>query len=332
MTQQIYNRIPSQNELVQIFQGPTNQVGAWGDGSWRIWQKPKGVRLVTILCLGGGGGGGGGGAQALNSAAGGGAGGQGGALTRTIIPAMFLPDILYIRPGVGGQGGTGAIQGGAAATAGRNGGISYVSIYATPASATPNAQNIVCLGNGGGGGGAGGAAGGTLGTQAAAATIATSPFAAIGIQSYSIGAVGIAGATTGPATVTPFAVTSCSISTGGGGGAGVTAANATANGGAIGTVEAWKTTIFGGDPGENGINYGVELTAGHDIFNSRYPLVSTGGAGGNGKSGASVVGAKGGCGGFGSGGGGGGGSNGTGCTGGEGGGGGGGLVVIISSY
>jgi len=92
------------------------------NGTWQQWMKPRGTSVVYMFAIGGGGGGGGGFTRA-SGAAGGGGGGGGAATASLLIPAFFVPDVLYVQPGVGGLGG-------AANTAGSAGGHSYVSIGA----------------------------------------------------------------------------------------------------------------------------------------------------------------------------------------------------------
>lgn len=77
----------------------------------RTWEKPRGIHTIVITCIGAGGGGASG-TVAGGSAAGGSGGGSGG-FTRVIIPAMVLPDVLYVSVGKGGLGGpAGIISGG----------------------------------------------------------------------------------------------------------------------------------------------------------------------------------------------------------------------------
>ena len=79
---------------------------------------PKGVTMVSILCLGAGGGGGGGQTRASGAGAGGGGGGTSGT-ARIIIPKIFLSNSLIVAIGQGGAGG-------GAGLAGSNGTVSSV--------------------------------------------------------------------------------------------------------------------------------------------------------------------------------------------------------------
>ena len=72
---------------------------------WEVWEKPRGINMIRITCIGGGGGGGGGATNNSTTARGGGAGGSSGGFTSLLIPAIFLPDVLYVSVGDGGTGG-----------------------------------------------------------------------------------------------------------------------------------------------------------------------------------------------------------------------------------
>lgn len=87
---------------VQVFNGNAPSTA----GGWEMWQKRPGVSMCGLyLC--GGGGGGGNGFVGANSAAGGGGSGGSGATSYLIIPAIFLPDTLWISVGIGGSGAIG---------------------------------------------------------------------------------------------------------------------------------------------------------------------------------------------------------------------------------
>jgi hypothetical protein len=72
--------------------------GTEGSGN-QTWLKPRGASMVRFMLIGAGGGGGNG-----TTAQGGGGGGSG-AITSWIGPAIFIPDSLIIRPGLGGVSG-----------------------------------------------------------------------------------------------------------------------------------------------------------------------------------------------------------------------------------
>ena len=86
---------------------------------WQTWQKPAGCSMVYIFALGGGGGGG---RPADGATTVGGGGGGSGGITRALIPAVLLPDTIYVQPGVGGLGAN------LANNAGSNGNLSCIAI------------------------------------------------------------------------------------------------------------------------------------------------------------------------------------------------------------
>src|SRR5574343_504617 len=75
---------------------------------WMTWQKWPGISMVYMLMIASGGGGGKG--AGGNATVGSGGGGSGG-MSRLLIPAWCLPDLLYIRPGTGGAGSTTSANG-----------------------------------------------------------------------------------------------------------------------------------------------------------------------------------------------------------------------------
>ena len=88
---------------LSYFQNQNSNVqGFFNGGTWQTWIKPRGAKLVNIICQGSGAGGGGG-FQSTGGRGGGGGGGTG-ATARLTINANLLPDILYILPGIGGNG------------------------------------------------------------------------------------------------------------------------------------------------------------------------------------------------------------------------------------
>ena len=94
----IYND-PTVN--LQKFFGSLTTTGTNTINNWQTWVKPRGIKMVYMIAAGGGSSGGSG----LNTGgtSGGGAGGTSGAQTTLLIPAMFLPDVLYIQAGLGGS-------------------------------------------------------------------------------------------------------------------------------------------------------------------------------------------------------------------------------------
>lgn len=100
--------------MLDILHLPKQQKGSldyfWGKSArngqnWELWEKPRGCNMILISAIGGGSGGGGGASNNSTTARGGGAGGSSGAFTQVIIPAIHVPDTLYVSAGSGGFGG-----------------------------------------------------------------------------------------------------------------------------------------------------------------------------------------------------------------------------------
>ncbi|MFY7883352.1 MAG: glycine-rich domain-containing protein [Dolichospermum sp.] len=181
--------------------------GFFSGGTWQTWIKPRGAKLVNILCQGSGGGGGGGFQDPGTRS--GGSGGGSGATAKLTIDANLLPDILYVLPGIGGIGGFG----GAPATAGSPGQSSFVTLVPS----TSSASNIILRsGTVVAAGGAGGTS--AIPTQAAGETInviANNIFANLGTFTYQAGITSNSASLTNSAATTPANFVSNS---GGGGG------------------------------------------------------------------------------------------------------------------
>lgn len=167
---------------------------------WKIWNKPKSCKFVHILAVGGGGGGSGG--QCFSGAGaylGSGGGGGGGGSCSIFLPAVFIPDTLYIQCGQGGLGGSGDYYNGSStttsATSGTTGGNTYVCSYPNT-----NVGNILALGTSGAGATTAGAytdtnssavAKGGAGGLGASSTLY--PFRALGIPAVKAGSNGSGG-------------------------------------------------------------------------------------------------------------------------------------------
>jgi len=290
------------------FNLPNNEVATQvfrpNGGTWQIWRKPAGAKLIHIVCIGGGGGGGGGFTRAINLTGGAGAGGGSGAITRMTVDASLCPDFLHLSVGTGGVGSTGS---GVAGTAGTS---STVTIPLVGGWSTGG--SILATTTGGGGGGAGtGAVGGVAGI-AGAINVATT-YSSLGVYTSIAGQAGTLG---GFSTTAPVAVPWGTLFiSGGAGGGGINTGNTQVAGANITqSANPYFQTITGGAISGGTGNSGVEFT---DNI-----LISSGGAGGG--SNSNGVGGAGGNGGFGSGGGGGA----SGITGGRGGRGGDGLIII----
>ena len=289
------------NELnTQIFY--TNSSGITSTSEWQIWQKPKNCKFVYFMVIGGGSGGGGGASGLAGTTRNGGGGGGSSAVTKGLFPANLLPDILYVFVGKGGNGG-------AAATSGETGSLSYVS-------SQPNKElsNLLLVN------GTGVPTGGFI-TGGGSPGSAFNQFSAI-LSFY--GVIGSNGGNQGgnPGSSTGATETQDMCITGGGApGAGVVS---TSNPGGSIAQGLFTPTINGGSAGRNSGFSGVFSQFPSINSMSKSPLYFTGGSGGGSNNGG--VGGDGGNGSYGSGGGGGG----AGTTGGSGGSGGNGLVIITS--
>lgn len=277
-----------------------------------VWQKPPGICMVFISCIGAGGGGGGGFTRTTGQLGGGGGGGASGAIYNGLFPANSIPNMLFVTVGDGGQGGV-------ALSAGTSGGTSYVEAF------KDGGGNFVyarATGGGGGGGGLTGGVSGPAGTNTVSA-VANQKLSVLGTFTSTAGQSGTVGSPLLNASPVVYANNATPLCGGAGGGA-VNATNTGGQGGGItgaGTfIPTYPNTVFG--DGTIGI---FRMTPGN--------FVSMGGTGGGGNpfiASNSGNGGRGGNGNIGSGGGGGGaGTSGTGGTGGTGGNGGNGLVVIV---
>jgi hypothetical protein len=290
---------------LSYFQNQNSNVqGFFNGGTWQTWIKPRGAKLVNIICQGSGAGGGGG-FQSASTPRGGGGGGGTGATARLTINANLLPDIFYILPGIGGVGGLG----GTTATAGTAGQNSFVCLIPS----TGSVSNVIL--RSGTTPAVGGAAGSTVNATGGAtetiSLIANNIFANLGIFTFQAGVNGNTGATVnGGNNATP---TTFVVQASGGGGTGTGGSSAT--GGVF-------PAMLGTATNTNGYN---------GIILYKPILMLFGGGGGGGSSAAGTNGGNGGNGAPGTGGGGGGASSNTGVNAGNGGRGGDGFVIITTS-
>lgn len=290
---------------LSYFQNQNSNVqGFFNGGTWQTWIKPRGAKLVNIICVGSGAGGGGG-HQSATTPRSGGAGGGGGAIARLTINANLLPDILYILPGIGGTGGLG----GTTATPGSSGQSSFVTLAPSTASISGIVLRSGTVVATGGTAGLVGATNAASISGETAGVIGNNIFANLGNFTFQAGVSSTQGGSTTGQTAIPSSFITAGI---GGGGTGVggnvvatgifpaTAATA-ANTNGISNIIFYKPILmlYGGGGG------GGSLTSGN------------GGNGGNGSPGA--------------GGGGGGASFNTGVNAGNGGKGGDGFVIITTS-
>lgn len=242
---------------VQVFISPagttTNVVGTW--------RKPRGCAMVEIFLIGAAGGGGLGAVGAPNAAAGGGGGGSG-SQASVLVPAIFLPDVLYILESLG-------------------------RIYVTVAPDN-NQYNVVAYATAGGAGGAAsGATAGTAGSAAGAPTVSSGCLIGLGLYQLVAGQTG----GTGP-TNFAFPTTGLMV-TGGVSGAAVPAsgagvASATITNGPLGfgvaATPGGGTSTGSGDNGANG--YKIPGLAAYLGGAGGGSSGSAGGNGGNGGDGA----------------------------------------------
>lgn len=293
--------LPEQSELVTWFPGQ-----GLSTTGWRVWTKPRGVNMVSMVLIGGGGAGGGGTTIGPTFSGGGGGGGGSSGTSRYMFPAWMLPDRLYVLCNSGGAGG-------AAGVAGTPGSLSYVSIY--PNTTADNLLGVsgAAAATGGSPGTSGvGGAGGTAGTVAVATSAPLGQMALT--QAFVAGNAGTSGGLNSVGT--DYAIgTGCPI-LGGVGGAGKTSTVPAIGGGYSAVASTLLSAVPGGPIDTNG-------SSGFIHTNGRYyyggtgggsSITANGGAGGNGTSWGS--------------GGGGGGAGSTPGVGGRGGDGGPGLVVI----
>lgn len=306
----MFNNIPSpSSENTWIFNGNHNgPITTTGYGSrvldTYVWTKPRGIKMISIMCLGGGGAGGLG-AGGTNIARGGGGGGGSGGLFTVMYPAKIITDKLYVTPSNGNT-----------PTNIRNG----ASTNDTGSFVVDEGGNTLAIAkNGSNGGDAVTTTAGALGAAATATVIGTDfHYAQFGIWRSYPGVAGTAGGSgTSVAATNITTAWNTYPMTGGTGGGGLTSANVAGAGGSI-SSSAYPivnvTNNAGGSVGTingwfnlNGIitgNSGVGLAESKDFFTAAFPrFCGLGGLGGSAVS-ASVIGNNGGDGGFGCGGGG----------------------------
>jgi hypothetical protein len=289
--------------------------------SFQAWNKPAGIAMVNIMVIGSGGGGGAGyhGSASLVTARGG-CGGAAGGLVSTTIPAMLLPDTLYLYVGHGGAGGpayTDAVVLNRTGSNGSPGEISYVCLYPEINSGSVLIQSSQTR--------PGGGTGGQTTTQAAATAITVT-------NANDLKWLGVTGtvnlqtaAGVGSSTPTLSSVTYVGFLTGGAGGGQIASNGSGQGGGNVSMVNinaALSISVNGGA-------FGV-VAPGSNGFFKQSPFIATGGAGGGGTYSANRQG-RGGNGGRGAYGCGGGGGGSGGSFNGSGGDGGDGLIIITCS-
>lgn len=282
----------------------SNAQGFFNGGTWQTWIKPRGAKLVNIICVGSGAGGGGGFQSASAPRGGGGAAGTA-AISRLTISANLLPDILYILPGIGGIGGLG----GTTATAGSSGQNSFICVIPD----TSSASNVLLRSGSvpAVGGNPGTTTGGLAGAAETVNVISNNIFATLGTFTFQAGSGGGGGGVAGVGSNGAAA----NFIVGGAGGGGST------NGGA-----SSPTGVFPGTASSVAL---VNQNGANGPIFYKPTLILYGGGGGGGS--ITGNGGNGGNGAPGAGGGGGGASTNTGINAGNGGKGGDGFVIITTS-
>jgi hypothetical protein len=241
---------------------------------WQTWKKPRGVKWVYMLGVGGGASGGTG--VITGTTSGGGAGGGSGSQTVVMVPAMMVPDTLYIMCGNGGYP-----QQTNSSLPGLPGTPTFVSIE--PYLGMDLNKNILWANPGNvGGTGATTATGGVAGTAASAATIAYMPLAGRGFYNSIAGQAGTAGGASNATGGTLTPPTLGLMVTGGTGGGGCNGALALAGGNFASIITALGQDFF---PALSGGSAAVTSTpAGNGLngFIVRNFMFNYGGTGGGG--------------------------------------------------
>jgi hypothetical protein len=300
---------------------------ALGD-NFQIWNKPVNASFIQFTVVGGGGGGGAGSNEsgsAITSGSGGGGGAPGG-LVSIGMPAILVPDTLYIRVGTGGAGG--ASVSGSAPTAGNNGGsgsISYISL----SPGTGSGEVLIQSSNSQAGGGGGGTFN-VAGAAGTAITLAdTTNLKWMGINNATVAQTAAgAGGLGSNSNAFGASVTYAGLLTGGGGGGNMRSVTIGGGGGGSITLTSLASAFTIAVNGGAGGFVGNVPSSGANGFFKLAPFISTGGAGGGGGNRTDIPGQPGGDGAYGCGGGGGGAGR---IASGAGGRGGDGLVIITVS-
>ena len=130
---------------IQSFFGDTDASGQTSNNliDWKVWTKPRGINWVYMIGVGAGASGVGGTFTGASAASAGAAGGGSGAQSVLLIPAIFVPNELFILTGLGGRQGT-AITSALTSVAGTG---TYVSIEPVTTS-TSNTNLFFLVANG----------------------------------------------------------------------------------------------------------------------------------------------------------------------------------------
>lgn len=258
---------------IQYFEAPaqTNLI------QWQTWRKPRGAKWIYMWGVGGASGGGCG--INTGTSSGGGAGGSSGAQALVMIPAIFVPDLLYIQCGAGGAGATTT---GAVGAAGTN---TYVAIGPSGGAGLALADTFLRADGAAVGTAAPTASlGGTATNGAATPTIGNMPLAGRGFVTLIGGQAGSqGGGSTAAGTATTLPTTGIMVTAGGGGGGSSATPGIGGEISALGTslgTQFFQLPILGGTAGTGATAAG----AGRVGFKSRNALFNFGGSGGGGAS------------------------------------------------
>lgn len=141
-------------DIQSFFGVSTNYATVAGNQAtdWRVWTKPRGVNWVYMIGVGGGSSGTTGTFTGASAASAGGAGGGSGAQSTLLIPAMFVPNELFISTGSGGR-----VTLVTSGSSGQAGGTTMITVEPI-AGATSGATNLFFLVANGGTASSGGTA------------------------------------------------------------------------------------------------------------------------------------------------------------------------------
>jgi collagen type III alpha len=264
---------------VQFFASSDNLATEAISLQWQTWHKPEGAKFVYMMSAGAGGGGSSPVIAAPNTSCFGGGGGGAGGLGVFNMPALLLPNELFVLTGAGGAGGSGGIGGG--------GGASFVAVepFSAPNS---NANEWALMWSIGGAGAQSNGQFGTGGTFAQQQItrkghitgIITNPGAQSGANGGGCGGTG-----NNTSGLNPVWNPVSLLNGGGGGGGQGGGGNSTfANTGNGGTLTLPYTNDYWPAPPAIGLagNSTVNATAGAAGWMTDYFMLNFGGAGGGG--------------------------------------------------
>jgi len=257
MNSVIGGHVPSQTPgaKVQVFRTP-NVTGAT---DFAVWSKPRGVSMISILCVGAGAGAGTPNYVSTTNGSGSGGAGSGG-IGSLLIQSWLVPDILYIHTG---RGGAGALpRSGTSFVAGSPGGQSYVSTI--PCLATLAEEIFIISSSNEATGGP------SIGNPGVGATVATAANAILSLMGIATWRAGVGGASSNAGAAGDSTTMSASLPlTGGAAGGGVTGGTTSFAGGNI-TGAGTFPTVSGGQPAALDVRGGA---GNGGVFNRMYGLM-----------------------------------------------------------